>query len=215
MDNQKEILQKIEQALIGLEEDRVDALVKEALDLQIPPLAIINSGLVEGLRKMGAMFEKGELFIPHLMVAAEIVEKNSDEIKPLLATGEEKENRGTVLIGTVEGDIHDLGKNLVGTMLSIGGFNVIDLGKDVPCEVFFNRVESEKANFLFLSALMTTTMTRQEEMIQMLKDRNIRDHVKIAIGGAPVTMEWADRIGADGYARDAVEAVKMAEKLLE
>lgn len=215
MDNQKEILQKIEQALIGLEEDRVDALVKEALDLQIPPLAIINSGLVEGLRKMGAMFEKGELFIPHLMVAAEIVEKNSDEIKPLLATGEEKENRGTVVIGTVEGDIHDLGKNLVGTMLSIGGFNVIDLGKDVPCEVFFNRVESEKANFLFLSALMTTTMTRQEEMIQMLKDRNIRDRVKIAIGGAPVTMEWADRIGADGYASDAVEAVKMAEKLLE
>jgi corrinoid protein of di/trimethylamine methyltransferase len=214
MGNHEEILGNIQEALIGLDGDRVDGLVDESLDQKVPPLAIINDGLVAGLRKMGDMFEKGEIFIPHIMVAAEIVEKNSARLRPLLEAGGGGEKKGTVVIGTVEGDIHDLGKNLVGTLLSIAGYNVIDLGKDVPCAAFLEGIQKEKADFLFLSALMTTTMVRQEEMIQLLAEKGLSATVKVAVGGAPVTLAWAQKIGAAGYASDAVDAVRMADELL-
>jgi len=214
MGNQEEILGKIQEALIGLDGNRVDGLVSEGLDQKISSLAIINDGLVEGLRKMGDMFEKGKIFIPHLMVAAEIVEKNSARLRPLLDAGSGGAGKGTVVIGTVEGDIHDLGKSLVGTLLSIAGYNVVDLGKDVPCGTFLESVQKEKADFLFLSALMTTTMVKQEEMIHLLKEKGLTDQVKVAVGGAPVNLVWSRKIGAAGYAPDAVEAVRMAERLL-
>jgi len=211
MGNQQDILNKIQDALIGLDGDRVGVLVGDALEQKIPPLSIINEGLVEGLRKMGDMFEKGEIFIPHLMVAAEVVENNSARLRPLLDADGAGAGKGTIVIGTVEGDIHDLGKNLVGTLMSIAGYNVVDLGKDVTCGTFLESIKKEKANFLFLSALMTTTMVKQEEMIRLLKDENMKEGVKVAVGGAPVTREWSERIGADGYAPDAVEAVRMAD----
>ncbi|MEM2744609.1 MAG: corrinoid protein, partial [Nitrososphaerota archaeon] len=173
-------------------------------------------GLSKGLKEVGLLYEKGEYYIPHLMIAAEIFKENIEKLKPFLSTKETKSKTlGKVLIGTVKGDLHDLGKNLVAIMLSINGFEVIDLGKDVPTELFIEKIKEHNPDVLGLSALMSTTMYEQKNIIKALEDSGLRSKVKVIVGGAPVTKEWAEEIGADGYAENAIEAVKIVKNLLK
>jgi corrinoid protein of di/trimethylamine methyltransferase len=154
------------------------------------------------------------MFLPHLVMAAKGMEKSMELLEPELEARQQSiENVGTIVIGTVQGDIHEIGKSLVGTMLSVNGFKVHDLGVDVPVMTFVEKVRETGANMLGMSALLTTTMTKQRDVIEALEDVGIRDQVKVLVGGAPVSQVWADEIGADGYAEDATQAVHVAEEL--
>lgn len=200
------------QSLLALDADKVKELVEEGLERHISAVDIITHGLVVGLREMGEKFEQGEMFIPHLMVAAEITEKMTEFLKPHLKHADMGEKK-KVVICTVEGDVHELGKNLVATMLSISNYEVVDLGRDVPNAKVIKAVKEERPDFLYLSALMTTTMMRQQEIIEALNREGMRDDVWVVVGGAPISQQWCDRIGADGYGMDAVEAVHVANRL--
>lgn len=210
------LLDKIAKAVINLNDEEVKEIVNKAIKDGINPIEIIEKGLSKGLKEVGLLYEKGEYYIPHLMIAAEIFKENIEKLKPLLSTKETKSKiLGKVLIGTVKGDLHDLGKNLVAIMLSINGFEVIDLGKDVPTELFIEKIKEHNPDVLGLSALMSTTMYEQKNVIKTLEDSGLRNKVKVIVGGAPVTKEWAEEIGADGYAENAIEAVKIVKNLLK
>ena len=210
------LLNKIAKAIIDLNDKEAKELVEEAIKIGINPIKIIEDGLSKGLKEVGLLYEKGEYFIPHLMIAAEIFKENIERLKPLLSIEERKDKKlGKILIGTVKGDLHDLGKNLVAIMLSINGFEVIDLGKDVPTEIFIEKIKEYNPDIVGLSALMSTTMYEQKNVIKALEDLGLRNKVKVIIGGAPVTKEWAKEIGADGYAENAMEAVKIVKKIIK
>lgn len=201
------------QSLVALDAEKVQQLVKQGIQEQKPALDIINEALVKGLREMGDKFERGEVFIPHLMVAAEIVETNTDWLKPHLQQVTTGATKKKILICTVEGDIHELGKNLVATMLSISNYEVINLGRDIPNAQVIEAIRKYQPDLLYLSALMTTTMIRQQEIIGILNEQGLRDSVKVIVGGAPISQQWCDKIKADGYGMDAVEAVNIADQL--
>ena len=210
------LLNKIVKSIIDLNDKEVKELVEEAIKIGISPIKIIEDGLSKGLKEVGLLYEKGEYFIPHLMIAAEIFKENIERLKPLLSIEEKKDKiLGRVLIGTVKGDLHDLGKNLVAIMLSINGFEVIDLGKDVPTELFIEKIKEYNPDVVGLSALMSTTMYEQKNVIKALENSGLRNKVKVIVGGAPVTKEWTEEIGADGYAENAIEAVKIIKNLLK
>ena len=163
---------------------------------------------------VGEKFQSGEYFLPHLIIAASGMQQAMELLEPeLQARQETVERAGTVVIGSVAGDIHEIGKSLVGTMMAANGFQVYDIGVDVPTETFVAKVQETSADILGLSALLTTTMTVQREVIEALEEAGIRDQVKVIIGGAPVNQEWADTIGADGYAEDAVGAIELVNRL--
>lgn len=210
-----ELLTKITASLVEGEPDETVNLTQQALDAGLVPLTIINEGLVPGMNDVGEKFECGEYFLPHLIVAASGMQQAMDLLEPeLQARQESVSGAGTVVIGSVDGDIHEIGKSLVATMMSASGFQVHDVGVDVPTQTFVDKVKETGANILGLSALLTTTMTVQREVIEALDEAGIRDQVKVIIGGAPVSQEWADTIGADGYAEDAVGAIALAKKLM-
>jgi corrinoid protein of di/trimethylamine methyltransferase len=164
---------------------------------------------------VGGKFATGEYFLPHMIIAASAMQQSMALLEPELQAREQSiDVAGTVVIGSVQGDIHEIGKTLVGTLLSANGFQVYDLGVDVPTQTFVDKVKETGAEILGLSALLTTTMTVQTEIIEALKEAGIRDRVKVLVGGAPVNQEWADSIGADGYAEDAMGAVKLAKTLM-
>ena len=167
------------------------------------------------IREAGDLFEEGEFFLPELMRSAEAMKAAMTIIQPLLEEGKENRFLGRVVIGTIEGDIHDIGKTLVGSMMSAEGFEVHDLGADVPVETFIERALEIGADLICISALLTTTMTGQKRLIDELKERGIRDQFKVLIGGAPISKNWVEEIGADGSAENAVSAVKLAKKVLE
>lgn len=203
-------------ALLSFEEEKFIETVKRSLEEKISPLEIINA-LTKALEEIGRKFEEGEIFLVHLVMAGEMVKKAvSEYLEPLLKKVKiERKTLGKVVIGTVSGDIHDIGKNIVAALLFSAGFEVIDLGKDVSVEEFIRAVEEYNPSILGLSALLSTTLPVQREVIESLKKKGLRDRVKVIVGGAPVTAEWAEQIGADGYAEDAVEAVKVAKRLLK
>nr|MDO8080207.1 corrinoid protein [Candidatus Freyarchaeota archaeon] len=211
-----DLQQRMVKAILEIDEEETIRLTGKALKEKIPLEKIID-GLSEGLKQMGNLFEKGEKFIPELVIAAEFVDKAFKILEPHLSPEEEKA-RGwrsvKVVIATVEGDIHDLGKNLVVTMLSAAGFRVIDLGKDVDAKTIVSKVKETNAQVVGLSALLTTTMSHQEEVIKLLIEEGIREKVKVMIGGAPATQSWAERIGADAYAENAMEAVRKLKEIL-
>jgi corrinoid protein of di/trimethylamine methyltransferase len=187
---------------------------KEALAGGMQPLAIINGGLVPGMRIVGEKFSCGEYFLPHLIIAANGMKQAMQVLEPeLRARHQAIQSPGTVVIGTVQGDIHEIGKSLVATMLSAGGFEVHDLGVDVPIDKFVQTVKETGANLVGLSSLLTTTMVMQKKVIEALAAGGVRRQVKVMVGGAPVSRKWAEEIGADGYAEDAVDAVALAIKL--
>jgi 5-methyltetrahydrofolate--homocysteine methyltransferase len=193
--------------------ETVEDLVKEALSTEVPAEGILNEGLVEGMNIVGEKFKNNECFIPEVLVSARAMKVGLDILKPRLAETNVKP-RGKVVIGTIQGDLHDIGKNIVAMLLQGAGFEVVDLGADVPIDRFVESAKNEKANLVGMSALLITTMINMKEVIQGLKDAGLRDEVKVIVGGAPVTRDYADQIGADGYAPDAASGVDVAKKLL-
>lgn len=209
------LIKTIREALLTFEPDKLFELTEKSLKKGCSPQEFVDAMTVV-LREIGDKFEKGELFLPHLVVAGEAAKKAiSVYLEPLLKKARtERKAIGRVVIGTVAGDIHEIGKNIVSSMLYTAGFDVIDLGKDVPVEEFIKAVKEYNPDIVGMSALLSTTLPMQEDIIKALKKNNLRDKVRVMVGGAPVTAEWAEKIGADGYAEDAVEAVKIAKKLI-
>ncbi|OYT30624.1 MAG: cobalamin-binding protein [Thermofilum sp. ex4484_79] len=202
--------------MVEIRIDEVKEAVDEALRMGIKPLDIIDNALTPAIREIGDLFEKGEYFLPELIISADLFKEIMDEkLKPLLtAEGSAREALGRVVIGTVKGDLHDIGKNIVATMLEIAGFEVYDLGVDVAPEEFVRKAKEVNADIVAMSALLTTTMMEMKNVIELLKREGLRDKVKVIVGGAPVTEEFARQIGADAYAEDAVKAVEVCKKLV-
>lgn len=210
------ILDQLQGAVIAGEPDRARELAIQALETGVAPLAAIDEALAPGMQIVGERFECGESFIPDLMMAAAAMKAAMGILEPeLMARQERREVLGTVVIGTVEGDIHEIGKSLVATMLAAAGFEVHDLGVDVPAGRFVEQVQATGANIVGLSALLTTTMLNQEAVIEALNEAGLREQVKVIIGGAPASADWAQTIGADGYAENAQGAVGVVKRLLE
>jgi corrinoid protein of di/trimethylamine methyltransferase len=210
-----QILTQITSSLVECRPDLTATLTQEALEANVEPLVIINQGLVPGMEIVGEKFQSGEYFLPQMVIAANAMRDAMELLEPeLYARQQVVESPGTLVIGTVKGDIHEIGKSLVATMMSANGFRVYDVGVDVSPATFVDKIRETKANLLGLSALLTTTMTAQREVIQALEEAGIRDRVKVMVGGAPVTQEWAQSIGADGYAEDVVGAVELGKRLI-
>jgi 5-methyltetrahydrofolate--homocysteine methyltransferase len=207
-----EIMQSIYQAILKGNTDDVQAGVREALKAEIPAGDLLNTTLIPAMGEVGKLFEEGEYFVPEMLIAARAMKAGLEIIKPLLVDSGIKPI-GKVAIGTVKGDLHDIGKNLVAMMMEGGGFEIVDLGTDVDPEVFV-KAAKEGATIIGLSALLTTTMPSMEKTIQAIEIAGVRDKVKVIIGGAPVTSEYASQIGADGFAPDASQAVALAKRLL-
>ena len=205
-------------------QDLADAIIKgdnvaskeitqKLLEQGINPVEVLNEGLIAGMDVVGKRFKANEMYIPEVLIAARAMHAAMDILKPLLAKSDVP-SRGTILIGTVEGDLHDIGKNLVIMMLEGAGFTVIDLGIDVPTEKFVEEVKKNKAQILGLSALLTTTMPVMKDVIEAVRADDEIENTRIMVGGAPLTQDYADSIGADGYAPDASSAVDLAKELL-
>jgi corrinoid protein of di/trimethylamine methyltransferase len=191
------------------------ALAQQALALGLPPLEAINKGFVRGMDTVGEQYGCGDLFLPDLVAAAEAMKAALAVLEPALqAQGGAWNVRGRVVIGTIQGDIHDIGKTLVGTMLSANGFQVYDLGVNVAPATFAAKAREVEAHLVGVSALLTTTMVRQKDVIEALDDVGLRPGVKVMVGGAPVTADWAQQIGADGFSEDAIGAVALARSLV-
>ena len=187
--------------------------VKTALDEGLAPKDILNEALIPGMDIVGERMESGEMFIPEVLMSAQAMASVVEVLKPLLADGDIV-SAGKVVIGTVQGDLHDIGKNLVAMMFESAGFEVIDLGVDVSPEQFVEAVSANDANFIALSALLTTTMDTMRRTISLVEEKGLKDKVKILVGGAPVNQAFADEIGANGYAADAGSASKLAKTML-
>ena len=210
-----ETLKQLQEAVILGEPDQARELAAQVLEAGIVPLTAIEEALNPGMEIVGDKYESGEYFIPDLMMAAEAMKGAMAVFEPaLMARQEQRQVLGTVVIGTVEGDIHEIGKSLVGTMLSAAGFQVHDLGVDVPAGEFVEQVQETGANVVGLSALLTTTMRNQEAVIEALKEAGLREQVLVIVGGAPTGPEWAQAIGADAHAENANEAVGVVKHLL-
>ena len=211
----EELLTRLTTSMVEGEPDKTVDLTRQALSAGLEPMAIINEGLVPGMEVVGDKFQSGEYFLPHLIIAANAMQQAMELLEPELKARQQAfETAGTLVIGSVAGDIHEIGKSLVATMMSASGFQVYDLGVDVPTETFVAKVRETGADLLGLSALLTTTMTGQRQVIEALEEAGIREQVKVLIGGAPVSQEWAEAIGADGYAEDAVGAIELARQLV-
>jgi 5-methyltetrahydrofolate--homocysteine methyltransferase len=198
--------------LDGQQNDTISG-VQAAIDAGLPPGDILNKGMVDAMAEVGRLFEEGEYFVPEMLIAARAMQSGLALLKPHLIEAD-IESAGKVAIGTVKGDLHDIGKNLVGMMLEGAGFEVLDLGTDVTPEKFVETVQDGGVDIIALSALLTTTMPSMKATIDALKVEGIRDQVKVMIGGAPVTDAYANQIGADGYSPDASRAVNLAKSLL-
>ena len=207
------VLEELAQSVIDGDGELVAALVRRALSEGLAPSKIINEGLIAGMNTVGERFRNGEFFIPEVMMSARSMHGGLAIVKPLLSKSDEK-GKGTIVICTVKGDVHDIGKNLVAMMLEGGGFKVVDLGTDVAPEKVAAAVKEHSPQILAMSTLLTTTLNRIPETIKALEAAGVRDTVKVMVGGAPVTQAFADRSGADGYAPDAAQAVGLARKLL-
>ncbi|MCK4726844.1 MAG: corrinoid protein, partial [Anaerolineales bacterium] len=190
-------------------------LAQQALDQGADPLACINQGLMVGIQEVGELFSKGDYFLPELIIGADTMKKALDILEPALVGGQKRDVVGRVVLGTVVGDLHEIGKTLVGTMLTANGFQVTDIGVDKTPEEFIAAVKEADADIVGASALLTTTMLQQKRLIESLEAAGLRDKVKVMVGGAPVTESYAKEIGADGYAEDAISSVDLAFRLID
>jgi len=207
------ILEEIANEVQKGNSDSVEVLTNRALSQDISAEEILNSGLVDGMNVVSKRFKNNEIFIPEVLISAKSMNSGLEILKPILAEAKVK-SKGKVVIGTVKGDLHDIGKNIVAMLLRGAGFDVVDLGADVSKEKFLEFVKKEHADILGMSALLTTTMIYMKEIIETLKNSGLRENVKVIIGGAPVTESYAAQINADGYAPDAASAVDLTKKLL-
>ena len=207
-------LGQIKDVIIGGKHKEIEDLVKAAIKKEKVSLdSIINDAMIAAMDIVGQKFADSEIFVPEMLVSAMTMKKGLNIIKPLLQ-GDASESKGTIIICTVKGDMHDIGKNLVTMMLEGAGFNVVDLGVDLSVEKVIEQVEQVKPEILGLSALLTTTMPEMKKVIEALEEKGLRNNVKVIIGGAPVDAAFAQKIGADGYGDDATEAVRQARRLI-
>jgi len=210
-----ELEKRISEAVNTLDSEKVSEETKELIDKGANPIDVTNA-FAAVLREIGKRYERGELYLVELLAAGESARKAiTDIVEPKLKQlGVKRETIGRVLLGTVEGDIHDIGKNIVAALLSSAGFEIIDLGKDVSTEKFVEAVKESKPHIVGMSALMTTSMIKQRDIVEALKKENLRGEVKVVVGGAPTSQEWAEEIGSDAYGADAIEALKICKSLV-
>jgi dimethylamine corrinoid protein len=213
MATKEELIQELSDAVISCKKDAVLAAVEKAKEV-MEPSEIIEQGLSAGMNKVGTLFERGKLFLPHVMMAADAMTTGVKALEADMPAEDKSKKLGVIINATVEGDVHDIGKSIVSTMLQSAGFEVYDLGRDVPTKTIVDKAKEVNANMIGLSALMTTTLQGQREVIDLLKEEGIRNKIKVMVGGAPATQAWADKIGADCYAENASEAVTKAKELL-
>jgi len=206
-------LEIIYEAVLNGDAQKTEAEVTAALEANTPPGDILHKACIPAMGEVGRLFEEGEKFVPEMLISARAMQAAMNLLRPHLAEGDVSVT-GTVVIGTVAGDLHDIGKNLVGMMLEGSGFEVIDLGTDVSPQRFVDTVKEQKPNLIGMSALLTTTMPSMGATIEALKEAGVREQVKVMIGGAPITQDFADKIGADGFAPDASSAARRAKQLL-
>ena len=192
---------------------KVKKVTQALIDEGVSPLDIINQGLIAGMSIVGARFKNGEMYVPEVLVAARSMRAGIEMVQPLIAAGE-MPSAGRVLLGTVKGDLHDIGKNLVGMMLESRGYTVINAGIDVSPEKFVEAIKEHNPDILAMSALLTTTMLNMKDTIEFMKEEGLRDQVKVIVGGAPISHDFADEVGADGFAPDAASAVDLCNRLL-
>jgi corrinoid protein of di/trimethylamine methyltransferase len=211
----RDFLEKcFESVLQGNKEEAIE-LAEKSIELQYDPLKVIDEGFIKGVKKVGELWEEGTYFLPELVLGAEAMKSALSVLQPILLQKDiQRKESGKVIIGTVQGDIHDIGKIIVATLLSAHGFEVVDLGADVPNHVFVEKAKEQKVDFLCMSSLLTTTMQNQAKVIEELIKEKMRENLKVMVGGAPTSLKWAKRIGADLYAENAVEAVKVAKSVL-
>lgn len=210
----EEILAKLTQAVVDGEPEDAEELARQALDQGLDPLVCINEALSPGIDEVGELFASGEYYLPDLIIGGDAMKAALEVLEPALAGGQERDLLGKVVLGTVEGDLHEIGKTLVATMLTANGFQVTDIGVDKPASAFVDAVKEKGATIVGASALLTTTMLQQQHLIEALQEAGLRDQVKVMVGGAPITENWSDKIGADGYAEDAISAVTLAKNLV-
>ena len=207
-------LQVIKDAVVNRQRNEIEGLVETAIEGGIDPKTIIDDGLIAAMDVVGQQFSDSDIFVPEMLVSALTMKLGLEKVRPLLKS-EATEPKGTIIMGTVKGDIHDIGKNIVLMMLEGAGFKVVDLGVDLTVEKLVGHIETIEPDLLGLSSLLTTTMSEMEHVIQELGAKGFREKLKIMVGGAPVSESFAEKIGADGYGADATEAVRLARRLID
>lgn len=214
--DKKQLMENIVRSIIDGDQVKAQEYAREALNINIDPLEVVESGFSRGMAIVGESFERGESYLPELLMAAATFNAAMEILEPEIeAQNKEIAKAGTVLLGTVKGDVHDLGKNIVAMVLETNGFSVVDIGVDVPSLNFIEEAKNVKADVIALSSLMTTTMPAQREIIEILKEKNLRDEYFVIVGGGPVSEEWSEKIGADGFGKTAVDAVELIKRLLK
>ena len=207
------ILEDIQNCVLDGELDEIKDLVQKAVDEGIDPTTIINDGLIGGMSIVAPLFKSGEMFVPEVMESADTMNEGMQVVKPLI-TDADMPTKGKVIIGTVNGDLHDIGKNLVVLMMESRGYTVVDMGVDVKEEQFVAGIKEHKPDIVGMSSLLTTTMMKIDDTVKLINESGLRDQVKIIIGGAPISQEFADDIGADGYSEDASTAVELCDRMM-
>lgn len=211
----EEFYKEISTAIVNLDEEKAVEYANKAIKDNMRLLDVVEKGFAAGIRKVGELWEEGEFFLPELMRGAQIMQKCLDLLIPHLQSASEKISRSKVVIATIEGDIHSIGKTIVATMLRAYGYEVYDLGADVPVEKIIEEAIERKADIIGVSALLTTTMTGQKKVIELLKEKNLANKFKVILGGAPVTNTWVEECNADGFADNAIDAVRLVKSLLD
>lgn len=214
MSRKEEIIKLLSDNVLEMEEDEVIELSQEYVELGYPVEEAITNGLIDGMNRAGVLYDEEEYFITDILLCSDAMYAGIDVMKPYMEDKAEESKKVKAVIGVVEGDTHDIGKNLVKIMMETAGFEMIDLGRDVTKEQFIETIKKENADLLCMSTLMTTTMSSMEEVIEELKKEGLRESLKVMIGGGPISKRFADKIGADGYSANAVEAVKLANRLM-
>lgn len=209
---EEQLIKEAAKSIIDADKAKAEELAKSAIAAGMDPLEVIDEGFSVGIAKVGDLFGRGELFLPELILSAEAMKVATDILSASLPQGAKK--RGKVVMGTAQGDIHDIGKSMVVSFLQANGFEVYDVGRDVETQKFIDKAQEVDADIIGMSALLTTTMSGQKTLIEELKKAGLRDRFKVMVGGAPATQRWADRIGADAYGVDAADAAEKAMKLL-
>ena len=214
MKQEQQLLADLKKVILEYAEDRAEKITQKIIKAKIDPLQVMNQTIAEAARELGDKFESGEIFLPHLVMAGDVMARVSELLESTLEEGAiEQMGVKTIVIGTVQSDVHSIGKDIVAMLLKANSFKTVDLGVDVPCEEFVRQAKARSADVIALSSLLTTTMPFQREVIQILEAMEERGNYKVLVGGGPVTGGWAEEIRADGYGKDAVEAVVTAKRL--
>lgn len=212
------IFDELKEAIIEGDEDLAIELAEKVVEEGVNPVEAVQNGLIKGIEEVGKAWIEGEAFLPDVMMAADAMSAGMKVLEPELAkaqaSGDGYEDKGKIVLGTVAGDIHDIGKNIVGALLTAAGYKVYDIGIDLQAEDFLNKAKEVDAKIIAASALLTTTMKSQKELVEYLVEQGVRDQYKVIIGGGPTSSKWGDEIGADGWAETADEAVELCQKLL-